>query len=86
MSAALSGPAPCSKVPWWGHLCLSVLLALRWPLLCAPGHPGSSETPARPRPQVHLPPLAAAHSHQGETPPRSPPGQGSGRLETFLTR
>lgn len=35
-----------------GHLCLSVsvLLALRWPLLCAPGHPGSLETPARPRP------------------------------------
>lgn len=41
-----------------GCLCLS-LLALRWPLPCAPGHLGSSETPVRPRPQVQLPPLDA---------------------------
>lgn len=56
LSAAQLHAARC---PLRGYLCLSVLLAPRRPLLCAPGHPGSSKTPARPRPQVQLPPLAA---------------------------
>lgn len=64
LSAARFHAARCCG----GHLCLSVLLALRWPLLCAPGHLGSSETPARPRPQVQLPPLAARPQ-----PPRGNP-------------